>query len=253
MKIVCLIALNVLREIFRKKDLYVLIVMLFALLIYLAKAAFFGMSHIYRYLNELGLAMVFLFSILIAVPHSARLMIEEVRSKTIYPLLAKPVKRVHVLIGKFLGSLLISWSSFTAFFLVFSLISICKQGNGGVLTAYLQVFIGGLLMLAVLNAMAIFFSVYFTFSTAVTLSYTVFFIMSWFGSSLEKILSRFYLPGEIIYYILPHFEFFDLRHRLIHNWELLPLWVMSAISLYAFLYISGLLFLAFQGFKRRWL
>ncbi len=55
MKIIFLIALNLLREIFRKKDLYVLIIMLLVLMSYLANAAFFGMKHIYRYLNELRL------------------------------------------------------------------------------------------------------------------------------------------------------------------------------------------------------
>ena len=252
MKIIFLIALNLLREIFRKKDLCVLIIMLLVLMLYLANAAFFGIKHIYRYLNELGLGMVFLFSILIAVPNSARLMIEEIKSKTIYPLLAKPVKRVHVLVGKFLGSLLVSWSSFLAFFLVFSIISIYKQG-GGVLLSYLQVLIAGFLLLAVLNAMTICFSIYLTFSTTVTLSYAIFFLMSWFGVNMREILYRLYLPGEIIYYIMPHFEFFDLRHRLIYDWEALPAWVMIAISVYAVFYITGLLFLALQGFKRKWL
>ncbi|MCG2711771.1 MAG: ABC transporter permease subunit [Candidatus Omnitrophica bacterium] len=252
MKKVILIAINLMREIFRKKDMYVLITMLLILMIYLANAAFFGMKHIYRYLNEIGLGLVFFFSIIIAVPNAARLMIEEIRGKTIYPLLAKPIRRIHVIAGKFMGSLFVSWSSFALFFLVFTVISVFKQSQGEWLL-YSQVFIAGIFMLAVLNAMTICFSVFCTFSTTVTLSYTILFLMSWFGANMRESFYRLPLLGEIAYYILPHFEFFDLRHRLIYNWSPLPLWVMLSICAYAALYTTALLFFALQGFKKRWL
>ena len=252
MKIIFLIAVNLMKEIFRKKDIYVLVIMLLILMLYLAKAAFFGINDIYRYLNEIGLGMVFFFSILIAVPHSGRLMIEEIRSKTIYPLLSKPVRRSYVIAGKFFGSLLISGISFSAFFLLFSLISVLKQGAVS-LPVYLQVYIAGLMMLSVLNAMSICLSVYCTFSTTITLSFLIFFLMSWFGESIRDILYKFSIGGEVIYYLLPHFEFFDLRHRLIHLWSPLPAWVMTGIILYAAFYTSALLLLAFQGFKKKWL
>ena len=87
-------------------------------------------------------------------------------------------------------------------------------------------------------------------STTVTLSYSVFFLMSWFGSNLREILYKVPFFGQLIYYILPHFEFFDLRHRLIHNWEVLPFWVMLSIVLYAVIYTIASLLLAFRGFKK---
>jgi len=252
MNIVFLIAANLLKEIFRKKDIYVLVVMLIILMVYFSNVAFFGMQDIYRYMNEIGLGIVFLFSILIVVPFSAKLMSEEIKTKTIYPLLAKPVSRLHVILGKFAGSLLVSWSSFSIFFLMFSIISLLKHENGS-LSLYLQTYVAAGLMLSFLSATAIFLSVYFTFSTAVTLSYAVFFLMSWFGSNLREILYKLPFVGQLIYYLLPHFEFFDLRHRLIHNWEALPFWVMLSIVLYAVIYTSALLLLAFRGFKKRWL
>lgn len=252
MRIAFLIAVNLIKEIFRKKDIYVLVVMLIVLMLYFSNIAFFGMGDIYRYLNELGLGMVFLFSILIVVPFSAKLMIEETKTKTIYPLLAKPVSRLHVILGKFLGSLLVAWFSFSFFFFMFAVVSIAKQGAGS-LSAYIEVYVAAGFMLFFLSAMAICLSVYFTFSTAVTLSYAIFFLMSWFGTNLREICYKVPLAGQVLYYILPHFEFFDLRHRLIHHWEKLPFWVMLSIILYAIFYIAVLLFFAFRGFKKRWL
>ncbi len=252
MLIVKLIAINIMREIFRKKDIYVFITMLLILMVYLANAAFFEIKHIYRYMNEIGLGLVFLFSIIIAVPNAARLMLEEISGKTIYPLLAKPIKRVHVIAGKFLGSLFISWISFGLFFLLFTVISLLKQGQGDWLL-YTQVFMGGIIMLAVLNAMTICLSVFCTFSTTVTLSYTIFFLMSWFGANMREAFYRLPILGEIAYYLLPHFEFFDLRHRLIYEWSPLPLWVMLSIFGYATLYVACLLFFVFKRFQKRWL
>lgn len=252
MKTIFLIAVNLMREIFRKKDIFVLIFMLIILMLYFANAAFFGLDNVYRFMNELGLGLVFLFAILIIVPFSAKLMIEEVKAKTIYPLLAKPVSRLHILLGKFLGSLFVAGIGFSMFFVIFAFISIYKQGLNSWLL-YFQVYMAGIMMLSFLSAMAICLSVYFTFSTTVTLSYAIFFLMSWFGNSLRKPLYEIPFIGQIIYYILPHFEFFDLRHRLIHNWDILPFGVMISIIAYAIFYTISLLFLAFQGFKKRWL
>lgn len=252
MRIIFLIAVNLMKEIFRKKDVYVFMLMLVILMIYFINAAFFDLDKIYRYVNEIGLGLVFLFTILIVVPFTAKLIIEEIKTKTIYALLAKPVNRFHILIGKYVGSLFVAVISFSTFFLIFMFISIYKQGFNSLLL-YLQVYIAGVLMLSLANAMTIFLSVYLTFSATVTLSYIVFFMMTWFGSTVRKPLYAVSFAGQIIYYLLPHFEFFDLRHRLIHQWDALPNWVMIAIIVYAVLYSTGLLFFAFQGFKKRWL
>jgi len=252
MKVIFLIASNVLKEIFRKKDMYVLFFLLLLLMVYLANTAFFGGQDIYRYMKEIGLGMVFLFSLLISVPFTAKLMIEEIASKTIYPLLAKPIERVHILCGKFLGGILVSWSSFSIFYILFALISILKEG---IVAPFLllQVYVSGLIMLLALNSLVICLSVFCTFSTTVSLSYIVYFLMSWFGNQLRTSFENIPFFGQIIYYLLPHFEFFDLRHRLIHFWDPLPAWVMLWIIGYGIFYSVILLYCALYKFKKRWL
>jgi len=52
------------------------------------------------------------------------------------------------------------------------------------------------------------------------------------------------LLTNIVYYLIPHYEFYDLRVRLAHSWEALPLWVACAIVLYTVLYISVILYIS---------
>jgi len=252
MKIILTIACNVVREIFRKKDFYVLGALLIVLMCYLVNITFFDIGRIHRYLIEIGLSMVFLFSIILTVPFAAKLMIDEIKTKTIYPLLAKPINRLHVILGKFLGSIFASLGCFSVFFSVFSIFSLYKQGFSSI-GLHVQVFTAGILMLILLNALVIFFSVFCTFSTSITLGFMIFFLMSWFGSALRAFFEQIPFIGTALYYLLPHFEFFDLRHRLVHNWELLPFNIMAILILYCFIYTGILLFLTYDNFKKKWL
>ncbi|MDD5745964.1 MAG: ABC transporter permease subunit [Candidatus Omnitrophica bacterium] len=252
MKTPLLIAVNLTRELFRKKDLYVLGILLLVLLAYVIQTAFFGVKDIFRYVKEIGLGIVFLFSIIIAVPFAARSLLEEIATKTIYPLLAKPVTRWQVILGKYLGCLFVSGSAFSLFFLLFAAADVYNQGLTG-LALTLQVYGAGILMLLVLNAITLALSVYCTFSTTVTLSYLIYFLMTWFGGSLRDLLDTIPSAGLAIYYLLPHFEFFDLRHRLVHLWEPVPGWVMLFLAFYAVTYSLLALIAAFLGFRKRWL
>jgi ABC-type transport system involved in multi-copper enzyme maturation permease subunit len=252
MKIILTIAGNVVREIFRKKDFYVLLSLLAVLMAYLINVSFFGIMQVNRYLTEIGLAIVYLFSIILTIPFSSKLMIDEIKNKTIYPLLAKPVDRLDLVLGKFLGSLYASLGCFTLFFAVFSGFSLFKEGFND-LGLYLQVYSSGLLMLIMLNCLSICLSVFCTYSTSVTLSFMIFFLMSWFGQTLRESFEQIPLIGTLLYYLLPHFEFFDLRHRLVHSWNLLPFKIFGFLVFYCLIYSSILLFISYDNFKKKWL
>ncbi len=252
MKIILIIANNVVRELFRKKDFYVLGALLLALLGYLVNITFFDIGRMHRFLVEIGLSLVFLFSIILSIPFAAKLMIDESKTKTIYPLLAKPIHRFHVILGKFLGSLYASIGCFTIFFTLFSIFSLYKQGLDS-LAMYFQVYTSGALMLILLNALVICLSIFSTYSTSITIGFLIFFIMSWFGTSLRPSLEQIPFLGTIIYYLLPHFEFFDLRHRLVHDWALLPVNILAFLVIYCCVYTGVLLFASYEIFKKKWL
>ncbi|MDD5174656.1 MAG: ABC transporter permease subunit [Candidatus Omnitrophica bacterium] len=249
------IALFSFKELVRKKDFYVLFLLLAGLLVFLFSESFFGVSDIIRYLKDIGLSAVLFLSIAIALPFSSRQLPAEIESKTIYPLLSKPVSRADVVIGKYAGSLLISFGAFTLFYAVFLLAIIMKGGHIGVL--FMQAYLFSLLLLAVLCAFSLLFSIFLTISANITITLFLYILTYWFSAQIKSLLlsedlnkiSGALLNG--VYYLIPHFEFYDLRVRLVHGWEALPAWIVSSIALYTVIYIAAILFLAVRIFKKK--
>ena len=58
---------------------------------------------IVRYLKEICLLLIWISSLVIAITTAARQIPVERENRTIFPLLAKPVTRTQLLVGKFLG------------------------------------------------------------------------------------------------------------------------------------------------------
>jgi hypothetical protein len=101
------IATNTLTELTRLKLFYV--VLLFALLligssVFLAR---FSFQQEFQVLKDIGLGAMSIFSSLLAVVATARLIPQDVEDCTIYTILAKPVPRFEYLFGKLLGVLLL--------------------------------------------------------------------------------------------------------------------------------------------------
>ncbi|MCM8812545.1 MAG: ABC transporter permease [Candidatus Omnitrophica bacterium] len=251
MRIIALLGAQTVRELMRKKDFYVFFGMLCAVMFVLTRVSVFGQSDMSRFLKEAGLGLIYIFSLALAIPLTARLLITELRDKTIYPLLAKPVSRLQVVLGKYCGALLAAEGSFSVFFLFFYLMT--DHATDTAIAVYAQVFWFGALMLALVCALSLFFSVFCTFSATVTLTAAVYVLMSWFGMDLVEPLWSVPPAGPALYYLLPHFEFYDIRVRLIHAWPPLSASTVAAVSLYTLVYCGLLLAAAYWGFARKWL
>ena len=176
MRAVLAIAGGVMKELMRKKDFFVLLIFMFVILGIMATQNFFQIEGVTRYIRDIGYSLVMLFSLLIAVIFSARQFPVEIESRTIYPLLSKPLSRLTIILGKFLGCIFISVISFTLYFGVYLLFSIAETG-GGNLTLLGQSYLFGVLFLCLVSAMVLFFSNFLTMSANVTLSFLIYFII----------------------------------------------------------------------------
>ena len=248
------IAKNSWKEVYRKKDVYVFGILLLVFLIVLLNETFFDVPDISRFLKDLGFSLLWLFSLIIAVTFSARQIPTELSTHTIQPLLAKPVSRWQMLLGKFLGSSLASIFSFTIFYLIFAVITQLKgEGIGRVL--FFQTYFFGLLFLCLICAVSIFFSTFLTISANVTITILIYFLMTGFGEYIRvQILSPntlYAFFSNLIYQTLPHFEFYDLRMRIVHAWEPLPIWVVSTVFLYTLIYVYFLLLLSYLKIRKK--
>ncbi len=244
----------VIKEIFRKKDFYVALILTGVILFYASGLQFYDVKNIVRYLADLGLMLVFLFSAVLTVSLAARQYPAEIQNRTCYVLLAKPISRGQFVAGKFLGSLFSGWAAFTIFYGFFIAILWAKAGSLSAVSA-MQVYYLFLLSLSVLAAMTSALSYALTVSANVTLTLILYLLINTYGPGLreagEKLtpLMRFFY--DAVYYFLPHFEFFDMRQRFVHEWAPVSAGLLGFLTLYALFYSAFFLMLGWMALRRR--
>lgn len=103
---VAVIAYNTYREAVRARVLHGLFGLALATCAYvLAVGAFANRAHL-RVVSDLGAASVSLYGVVVAVVLGATSLYRELELKTIFPILARPIRRPEYLVGKYLGTLL---------------------------------------------------------------------------------------------------------------------------------------------------
>jgi len=117
------IASVVMKELYRRKDFYVLFVLTALLTALLGWVTFFNDPKIVRHLKEVCLLLVWVSALVIAIGMAARQIPAERENRTIFPLLAKPVTRGQVIVGKFLGCWLACGIALIVFYLFFAIIT----------------------------------------------------------------------------------------------------------------------------------
>ena len=90
-------------ESFRRKDPYVLVILAGLIIFGAALFSRFGTEGLGKFVKDVGYTVTGLLSVLICVVTAARQLPNEIQNRTLYPLLAKPVSRLQVFLGKYLG------------------------------------------------------------------------------------------------------------------------------------------------------
>ena len=101
------IAANTLTDLTRQKAFYVLLI--FALLL-IGSSVFmarFTFQQEFQILKDVSLGAMSIFSSLLAIVATARLIPQDIEDRTVYTILAKPVARFEYLLGKLLGALVL--------------------------------------------------------------------------------------------------------------------------------------------------
>ena len=100
------IAFNTYRESVRARILYGLLALALATALYSIAVGAFALKSSARVVSDLGGASISLYAILVSVVISGTSLYREVEQKTIFPVLARPIRRGEYLVGKYLGTLL---------------------------------------------------------------------------------------------------------------------------------------------------
>src|SRR6185436_19222506 len=227
------IAKVVILEMYRRKDFYVLLALTVLITGLMGSVTFFDDPKIGRYLKEICLALIWISGAFIASATMARQLPAERESRTIFPLMAKPVSRGQVLFGKFLGCWFSSCAGLLLFYVFFGLVAASREHQWPV-GIYLQAWSLHCMMLAVVIALTLLGSlVLSSVATNATMTVIVTAAILLVGRHLHKVALRAgELPGTLLtglYYLIPHLELFDVRDLIIHNWPLMS-WSVWGIA-----------------------
>lgn len=242
-------------EMVRRKDFYVLFILTVLLTGAAGSVNLFNDRSIVRYLKEICLLLIWLSGLVIAITCTARQIPAERESRTLFPLLAKPVTRGQFILGKFLGCWLAVGMALAVFYLFFGLVSATREQQWPLLN-YLQAAWLHWLMLGIVIAFTLLGSIVFA---APSSNGTICFVAAagilLLGQHLNKVALELAQPWQSllygIYFVIPHLELFDARDLIIHNWELIPWSMMGLATLYAAAYAGFFLFTAWWVFRRR--
>jgi ABC-type transport system involved in multi-copper enzyme maturation permease subunit len=249
------IASVVILEMYRRKDFYVLFFLTVLITGLMGSVTFFNDPKIARYLKEICLALIWISSLLIAIATTARQIPAERESRTIFPLMAKPVSRAQVLAGKFLGCWFATCVALVVFYLFFGLVAASKEHHWPI-GNYFQAWSLHCAMLGVVIGFTLLGSLVLSSVAAnITLSVVVTVGILFVGRHLNKVGAQAgELPGALlsgIYYAIPHLELFDVRDLIVHNWPMIGWNIWGIATLYALVYAALLLFVSWLVFRRK--
>ncbi len=245
----------VVKEMYRRKDFYVLFVLVAVITLMLGSVSFFNDDRIARYLKDACLLLIWLSSLVIAITTAARQIPAERESRTIYPLLAKPVGRGEFMAGKFVGCWIACGLMLLVFYFFFGLISASREHIFPLLPYFQAIWLHWM-CLGIVIALALFGSVVFTApSSNATICFIVVLGILFAGGHLNGVAIQMHgFRGALvygIYFAIPHLEWYDVRDLIIHNWGLIDWLAWMGATIYAVLYIGLSLGCAWVIFERR--
>ncbi len=255
MKRIGVVALNTFREAVRDRVLYSLV---FFALAMMAAAIVVGSISIdieQIVIVTLGLSAISIIGLLIAVFIGVGLVSKEIDKRTLYALLAKPLRRWEFLTGKFAG-LVFTLAVNTAAMAValFLALYYVKHSLGRADVAVLVAVYFILLKLALVVALAMLFSCFTTPLLAILFTGGLYvaglFVHELRGLQSDEISLALATMLRWLSYLLPNFENFDVMGAAAHG-RAIPGALIAQNTLYAALYCAIVLVVAAAIFSRR--
>jgi ABC-type transport system involved in multi-copper enzyme maturation permease subunit len=255
MNIIFALAGVVIMELYRRKDFYVLFILTAVITLMMGSVNFFNEAGIVRIVKDIAMLLIWASALVIAISTTARQIPAEREQRTIFPLLAKPVTRAQVIVGKFLGCWLACGIALVVFYLFFAIVSGARE-HQWLLGPYLKAFWLQWSFCGIVVGLVLVGSVLFTApSSNATICFVIVLGILLLGGHLNKVALQMAEPLRTvvysIYFVIPHLEWYDVR-ELIVNERLMPSFLDCGLAtLYAAVYTSFLLFAAWILFRRK--
>jgi len=264
-RVTAAIAINVFRESVRDKVLYNLV--LFAIVL-MASSYLIGQltaGQDLKIIKDLGLSATSMFGLFIAVFIGIGLVSKEVERRSIYSLLAKPITRSQLVLGKYCGLTLTLGVNIAvmalALYAVLAYVAwgVAPEARGGwdapaldpaILEAVLMIFVE----LMLVTAIALCFSTFSSPMLSAALTFGIY-IVGHLSSDLRNFQQVVDSPAAArfargLYWVLPNLSQFDVKSDVVHGVHV-PVGYLAMTSAYAGLYIALLLAISALIFSRR--
>jgi ABC-type transport system involved in multi-copper enzyme maturation permease subunit len=243
-------------ETLRRKELYVVLVLVFLLAAWM-QIANPGASGAGRFAKDVVMQVIWLASFALAAPLATRQVASDMEQKTIYVLMSRPIHRWHYIFGRAAGAAIASVVCFTSMFIVLIAMLTLKGVVGISDLSLWQAYALQVIALFMLCSIAVFFATSGSPSGAVTFSFIVLAVMRYGGTAMmQKIAAMEGFGRGIVwaaYMALPHFEFFNISQRTVHGWGPLPTPLFFQVMLYGLAYSVFAAAFAAYLFRKRWL
>jgi Cu-processing system permease protein len=245
------VAANTFRETVRERVLYTLV--FFAIIMTLSGLLLAQLSirQDEKIIKDVGLAAMELFGHLIAIFIGIGLVSKEIERKSLHPLLAKPLSREELFVGKFAGlafTLLVNVSAMAAG-LFATLLVTHGQADPRLLKAILTIY----MTLVIVVAIALLFSA--VTSTALAAVCTICLVLAGRFSDVVRNMKQV-APGvpdlliDVVYNVLPNFGNLNLKATIAYG-DPVPWSLVGWLTLYAVLYATVVLGIGIAVFRRK--
>ena len=245
----------VIKELYRRKDFYVLFVMTAVITLMMASVRFFNDNNIVRYLKDICLLLIWVSALVIAIVTTARQLPAEKENRTIFPLLAKPVSRGQVIVGKFLGCWLACGIALAVFYFFFMVVCGSRE-HYWPLALYFKGFWLQWVMLGIVASLALLGSLIFAApSSNSTILFVIVGGILLLGGHLNRVALHEPEPlGTVlytVYFLIPHLEWYNVRDMLVYNRDALSWGPCALATVYGAIYVAFVLTASWLVFRRK--
>jgi ABC-type transport system involved in multi-copper enzyme maturation permease subunit len=243
-------------ETLRRKEFYVVLVLVFLLAIGML-ITHPGGTGAGRFAKDVVMQVIWLASFALCAPLAARQIASDMEQKTVYVLMSRPIHRWQYVFGRTAGAAAASIICFVSMFAVLVTMLTLKHAGGIADPSLWQAFALQVVALVMLCSIAMLFSTSGTPAGAVTFSFIVVGVMRYAAGGLMQKITAMEGFGRgmvwALFVALPHFEFFNINQRTVHGWGPLPNTLFLQVLAYGLVYSIFATAFASYLFKKRWL
>jgi len=159
--------------------------------------------------------MIELFCLLIILLNSAGIVLQDIENKSVYLILSKPISRFQYVINKYIGFLCVIVMNVLFMSLIHLIFIKISRGEINYFQ-YILVIFSIILKVGLVSAITLFLVISMTSQTAAVITSILIWVAGHFLNEFKFILEKntnfvIKIFMEIIYYLIPNFQYFNLK------------------------------------------